>query len=360
MRMLWGIICLALLAAPLHARPSPPPPGDFRGHIYVDSTGCVFHRDGRKWTERRVDGQQICGFPPSLDPLRFDVTETAPKSPNMIAVEHDLLGVLASEIRQGELTADKRDREYIAKAPPAPGQGKFTAELMAMMRRDSELQSKLSGSFHANDVCKRLGYSAELDPRPILGWDVTMGLCPDTRATAPRERIAFGQRLKDGLAEHQGDLPENEKPATQSPSEVASDDKAIEVAASTAMQTPSLPANPDLKKITKVQNSAAKTSISKPPGQGVKAKSENSRAAGNQTAEGTRKYVEVGIYRDDQPAEQTIGNLTKMGYPAAQAYRRQDRQTVRIIYAGPFHDSSGLNAALNALRKAGYADAVTR
>lgn len=359
MRMLWGIICLVLLVVPAYARPTPPPPSDFQGDIYVDSRGCVFNRDDHKWVERKLDGQQICGFPPSLAPLRQDVAEDAPRPPNMTMVEQDLLGALASEIRQGELTADSRNPEPISEAPPAHGQDKFTAELTAMMRRDSELQASLSGSFRADDVCKRLGYRAELDPRPVLGWDVTMGLCPGVRATTPQEKIAFGQRLKDALAESQKvSAADGTAAADVVTSSDPEEEKSKEVASLQNSAPSKAPAEPETPKTDVILKPAQKPLGS--PSVALKDPNDAGSAVKQRNAADTRKYVEVGIYRDDQSAEQAIRKLTKMGYPAAQAYRRQDRQTIRIIYAGPFNDQSGLNAALNMLHGAGYVNAVIR
>lgn len=339
MRMLWGTICLALLAFPANARPSPPPPSDFQGDIYVDDRGCVFNRDEHNWVERKVDGRQICGFPPSLS-LRIE-TQEAVRPPSMIQVEKDLLGSLASELRQGELVADERSSEYIEEAPPAYGQDKFTADLTSLVKHDASLQAAISGSFHANDICRRLGYRAELDPRPVLGWDVTMGLCPAARSTTPRERVLFGKRLEN-IVEKAKPTASNTGPAITPKDKVQTPESSVESAArppvSKAEKT-----RPPVRRVSKPsQPESAKPVI----------------AAGDPVP--AKKYVEIGIYRDDQSAERAISGLARMGYPAAQAYRREDRETIRIIYAGPFSEQPALMAALTTLRGAGYAQANIR
>lgn len=349
--MFMGILCLLLLAFPAYARPYPHPPSDFRGDIYVDDRGCVFNRDGRKWVARKVDGEQICGFPPSLSSLRIEKPEETPHT-SLFEVEQDLNAILGSGIRQGELVADTREREPIADAPPASGQNEFTGHLAALVKRDAELQAALSGSFRETQICERLGYQVDLNPRPVLGWDVTMGLCPGLRAYSPEKNVRLGKRL-----DRDSEQPAVTVDAALAPRKPKDNKTASAIATGTSdgdakLRTPKSRPAPKPAKPRVASTVTSGTSHQKPQGH-IKTVQDN-------VAEKSTKYIEVGFYHDDRTAKQVIRNVIRMGYKAAQAYRRQDRQTIRIIYAGPFEEPSGMNEALSKLRRQGYPDAAIR
>lgn len=68
-----SLLALVLSAGAAAAQPAEPPPEDFAGGVYVDSTGCAFQRaevgSRAVWGARiGPDGQPVCGQEPSVAP----------------------------------------------------------------------------------------------------------------------------------------------------------------------------------------------------------------------------------------------------------------------------------------------------
>ena len=87
-------------------------PADFRGAQFIDASGCVFARDGNRWTARLDrDGQQICGFPPT------EIADSGDDQAHQ-SVEERLQATLAEGLRDGDLKVDRRQPE-LRKEPMA-------------------------------------------------------------------------------------------------------------------------------------------------------------------------------------------------------------------------------------------------
>lgn len=72
------------------------------------------------------------------------------------------------------------------------------------------------------------------------------------------------------------------------------------------------------------------------------------------------RYVSVGRFADGENAMIVLRALAARGYPTAQTRSEKDGKVQRMIMAGPFADLQTLIAALNDLRRNGYAGAVAR
>lgn len=346
----WVFLALAVAA---HAAPVPPPPEGFAGMQYVDGRGCVWRRppDGDWSAWRDGAGGAICGFPPTLEARRTD-----PDAERVLAPEHpprppsveDLLADrLASGLRQGDLVADPRPAE-IRRAPQEPETPPQEARDLTMMaRQEAALRSALNkGADGRSDLCGLLGYRPDLTAVPILGGDVTLGLCPGMRAEIPTDRIVEGGRAPDpapvpALAARAAARPKPSVAPGGAVSAVTADRRA--------------PARPDRASTgPALQAGGSVTARHRPP------KPTPSAPPQTEMIPASARYVQVGGYGDDENAVATIRRLSAMGYRVAQTRTRSDDRTIRLVMAGPFTDRRSLIAALNRLRSDGYPRAVAR
>src|SRR5699024_5697164 len=83
------------------------PPEGFAGDLFIDATGCVLDRIGRRWQERLLrDGTRDCGYPPT--PLgRDQVSRPAgidlPLPADMPLPEAKLLAIMAEGLTEDDL-----------------------------------------------------------------------------------------------------------------------------------------------------------------------------------------------------------------------------------------------------------------
>lgn len=71
-------------------------------------------------------------------------------------------------------------------------------------------------------------------------------------------------------------------------------------------------------------------------------------------------FVQVGSFGVAANAEGAAGRLGAMGLPVSRASAKLGGKPVRVIYAGPFGTTVEAQAALSAVRRAGFADAFIR
>lgn len=361
MRVLWaGLFSLALTATG-QAGPVPAPPDGFAGAQYVDGKGCVYQREGSDWTERRDKaGAAICGFPPTLSSRRTDpeadriLPASDPAPPP--GPEELLVDQLSAGLRQGEFLADpappepRREPDLIG--PPAPLQ----ADLVRLAAQHAALRSALRGAGETeSDLCALLGYRPDNNPAPILGRDVTQGLCPGMRAPLPQERVSEGGAPPMRKAEAEAaPAPENKTAdhAEQHPNAMVA--SAPPAAASPAAARPPAPA-------PMAETAQAEPA---PPAASVIARRDRPAPPASppqvELIPATARYVQVGTYRDDANAVLAIRRLSDLGYPVVQQRRPEADHQTRTIMAGPFTDRRSLISALNRLRDSGYPKAVAR
>lgn len=317
MRVFCWMVLVLWLPGWVLAAPDPPPPGDYPGAQYIDRTGCVFLRQGADWVPRLdKEGAPICGFPPS-QPAQSSKAPETPPSP-----EEVLSAVLAEGLRSGDL-ADDTSAKPLAPAPD-PAQGELNAVLAQRVELDIRLRSAMAGRA-PDGLCARLGYRPSGNAQPIIGGDVTQGLCPGMAAPAvdPATVVATAvpQDAQDSVAE--GSAKAQRQPAAK-PIPVKRD-----------------PVNP--------VSVIARRPAPQP-----------SATAQVEMIPAHARYVQIGTYADEANALAALRRLSGMGYRTAQRKEGGGDAPGKAILAGPFADRQALVAALTRLRANGYPRAAAR
>lgn len=322
-----SLVMFLMLGGAAWGAPVPPPPEGFAGSQYIDASGCVFAREGSAWVARMVGGQQLCGFPPSLEARRQDATAdrvlplTPPPRPDP---ETLLLEQLADDLRPGEWKADPRQAEI--RADPAPARHADPVELALRDAVAVAPALQAAGGIRLSpEVCAQLGYSGQ-------GKGDGAGLCPgavsEPRLAARPAGIAPVIPAKPAPAAK----PARAAPPKAVPKPAQATRRAGQApAAAAASQSASAPAAP------KTATPPAAEMI--PP---------------------SARYVQVGAYTDEENALIVLRALSTRGYKTGQTRTKGQDKAPRVIMAGPFADRQSLIAALNDLRANGYPAAVAR
>ena len=319
MWVLRWMVLVILLPGRIWAMPEPPPPGDFPGAQYIDGSGCVFVRKGEAW-EPRTDkqGAPICGFPPSLPALADTTPVDAPPSP-----EEALAEVLAQGLKSGDLVTDAPVTP-MADIAPDPAQAVLDATLQDQIDLEARLRSAMAGQA-PDGLCARLGYRPGVGQKPIIGSDVTQGLCPGMTAPDPMPQITGTTATSTPAVE------------TETPDNVAAD--------TTARQ-------------------AVRPRESGPGPASVVARrpavSKAEKSAIVEMIPANARYVEIGTYADEANAMAALRRLAGMGYRTAQRDQKVKDNPGKAILAGPFADRQALVTALARLRANGWPRAVAR
>lgn len=317
MRLVLGMMLLLVMPGALMAAPEPPPPVDYPGTQYIDRTGCVFVQEGTAWLPRKdSQGEPICGFPPS-QPVAADVLPSP---------EEMLTGILADGLRPGDLASDPAP-QALAEVPADPAQAALDTQLTKQVELDARMRSALSGQT-PDGLCARLGYRLSGSATPLIGADVTQGLCPGMTPDAPAPVIAAA------AAQH-GTTPA--KDSTKTPPVVKA------VADKTA--APVRRAAPDRPRVVADRRTKA-------PAQ--------QKAATVEMIPASARYVQIGAFQDEGNANAAVRRLLALGYPAAQRREQVKGTLQRVILAGPFSNRQDIVAALTRLRANGYPHAAAR
>lgn len=333
MRIIWTLLFL-FCAGAAGAVPSPAPPPEYTGDQYIDGEGCVFNRKNSRWEARRDrEGKAVCGFPPTLSARRIDpdadILPSMRPQPNLPGPEQILREQLATGLRQGEFLADPREVEERHEPEIAKTDAALTEGVRKMLHLKVEVDAKLAGNPGDPGLCARLGYRPDLNPRPRLGSDVTLGICPGQRPSGLPQRIELAAAQDDRL-------------------------KKTEEAASGERQ-----ASPARKPARHVQRKVV-ASAPTTAGSGTETPRKNTKSVPvadtirPEMIPASARYVQVGVFADDASAEPAIRGLRGLGYPVARGNRHDPDRKSRVILAGPFDDRRTLVAALTLLRGKGY------
>lgn len=384
MRVLLSAVWVMLLAVAGQAAPLPLPPDGFSGGQYVDGGGCVWQREDGGW-QRRLDGAgvSVCGFPPTRSARRTDPEierVLAPEFPPQPPSPEDVLtGQLAAGLRQGEFLADPRPMEVRRTPDLAATTDPIATQVSELARSEAALRSALSGGGAAgSDLCRLLGYVPDTATVPVLGGDVTQGMCPGMRAPKPEDRITEGVVASAA--------PKVKEAGPVSPSSTAAvgglSGAALRSVTAAGAAAPSAQPGQPRAALSGQPSVAASASAAKAvtapdatrgvAGQvgavGVVSRRQGAAAvpatgpapATVEMIPATARYVQIGGFRDDRNAQLAIRRLSTMGYRVAQKRGRTDDTALRVILAGPFTDRQALVAALNRLRAEGYPGATAR
>lgn len=351
MGRIWAVIVLVLVGLPVVAmagpRPAEAPPPDYPGDQYIDSNGCVFRRDGDAWAARlQRDGQTLCGYPPSLA-LRHPghaagkaAVADAPPRPSM---EEALAAVLAEGLRDGELVGDYRPAQEIRRVETQRPAAGSDLDLAAMAAAAPGIRAAMAAGARPNSrLCALLGHDGAATGPMVLGGDPTRGFCGGL--TAPQMQPVLSPVPADGAASPDGGGP------------VAGDHRAVAAMSDDSPAMRGKGERPD--KVAAVARSAAAK-----PG-AVTAAQKPAPAPGRPTRQAAQvemvphwaRYVQLGAYDGEKPAQTVIRWVAGMGYPMG---RKVEDQRV-LVLAGPFDDRRALIAALNDLRGRGFDGAIAR
>ncbi len=319
----WLIIgWVLMLPGLLRASPVPPPPDDYSGAQYIDGAGCVYVRSGASWQQRLDrDGTQVCGFPPSL-PFGDGYAGPVPSAQERLAT------MLASDLRPGEWAVDPNPIEERRDPAPTPGDDRLTRDVADSLQVVGQVRGAAAASVVGGDrVCGLLGYAPAGSGQPVVGHDVTLGLCPGMRAGVPAPQIVAGVAPKDEAARPR-------------------DNGAKAVSA------------PPTKSGAKQRQPAS--TVRTAPDRARPAPVE--RASGDQPEmiPASARFVRVSAFADDGNATLVLRKLSDMGYPVGQRYEQRGGKRLRVVMAGPFTDRQALISALNKIRGNGYPGATAR
>lgn len=320
MRVLGWMVLVLLLPGQVWAAPEPPPPGDFPGAQYIDGTGCVFVRKDDEWAPRLdKQGAPICGFPPSRPALAGTGPDARPPSP-----EEALAELMAQGLRAGDLVTDGPVTP-LADVAPDPAQAVLDATLQDQIELDARLRSAMAGQA-PDGLCARLGYRPQAGATPIIGGDVTQGLCPGMTAPDPQPQVTAVIDAAPAL-----------ETATETPVPATAD-------------------APDPKPARRVEPAAKPASvIARRPAAPQVAKQDPA-----EMIPAHARYVEIGSYADAGNALAALRRLSSLGYRTAQRDQKVGDKVGKAILAGPFADRQALVTALTRLRANGYPRAVAR
>jgi cell division protein FtsN len=72
------------------------------------------------------------------------------------------------------------------------------------------------------------------------------------------------------------------------------------------------------------------------------------------------RYVQVGSFGDPANAQAASARLSGLGLPVAKSRAKSNGRQLQVVLAGPFSSEADATAALRALRRGGFPDAVIR
>lgn len=306
-------------------------PAGFHGMQFIDASGCVYSRSGGGWSPHLDrDGEHICGFPPTR--IDSSAAQTVQES-----AQERLQTMLADGLRDGDLTNDRNEAQKRRMPLPHPGQAALQERVIRQVAVIEAVKTAVAAaSSRSSDLCSQLGYVPTAQAAPIIGADVTQGLCPGMRAPLPEERLFTSPVRPTGDTADDRPVPAVAGPAARPPARPERTGKTV----------PDRPGQSRAPSI--VKRSSQPTATREPDGPAPERIPANAR------------FVEIGSFADDQNATIAIRKLSQLGYRVAQTHIRKDYQQKRVIMAGPFADRQALIIALNHLRANGFSAAIAR
>lgn len=310
----------AQAAQPL--RPAEEPPADFAGRQFIDSSGCVFLREGKLWVARLGrDGGPVCGYPPT--PLRGAAAaappDEAPALDGMGRIESELVTALASGLRPGDLVGPPPT----ARADEAQAAGETDlAGVMAAAVAASPAVARASAVAGTRDnarLCGLLGIGPGA-PAPALGGDPTGGFCGG-----------------GGVA--------------QVPRVAQAEAAARQAAAGAAV--PGRAATPRARPATHAGGKTATTKrVVAPPAPRTDG---HAWAAPARLIPAGTRFLRIGTYPDAASAQAALRQIAGLGLPVA---RSRPGAAPQAVLAGPFGSRQAVVRAHDRLTRAGFTGLV--
>lgn len=331
--------------------PAEPPPDDFTAAQYIDSAGCVFVRDQTGWVARLArDGQAICGYPPTLSarrtaPDRLTGLHQVPLETRMERITRELVTAVVTGLQTGELEGAAATQSPAIPAPPSddsaadvsPQAGAAVGQLPHMIAAVPALRQAVSRTAGSSRLCNLLG-AAGADAATVGG--AAMGACGALEDLSLSETRVLAMRNDD----------------VRGPNQKGSD-------ASVAGRAVSIPAAPDSDSGSGNDDKARK-GRAKVEGNAQHAHRANPRPALADAAEpripAGARYIQVGIFADDNNAQRAARRLFALGLPVARGRMSVKGKDLQVIMAGPFDGRQALVVALHRTRDGGFKSAYPR
>lgn len=311
-------VLFGCLATPLAAQglqpPKELPPDGYKGDQFVDSAGCVFLRgdvgDRVTWVARiSRDRRQMCGLAPSIAPA---VAAASPEE------------------------ATLPERSALAREPQ---------------------HAVLAGSRPPHRSAPKVGRAAA---SPDLDVQVATVVCPARAPVARRFSVKGGTKVlcaPEDAAFEDAIIPRGYRAAW-------ADDRlnplrGLGTAEGEAMQervwTRKVPAR------LVAQVDPAKVEAPPPTGMSARKASATTLSTSSASAQSAgRHLVQVGSFGVSANAQRTRERLAALGLPVMAGTGSINGRPVQVVYAGPFPGAEAAQAALLAIRRAGFGDAFVK
>ena len=417
------VMALAVLAfGPGHAAfaqsgelalPQEFPPASYSSNQYVDSNGCAFLRAGLSgavtWVPRvNRDRTQLCGFQPSIASVDAAIAENAAAIANapIITINVPAATAIAAAAAQtvdvgmpietvASLTTPPRVpviapvsprivEAPVATAAPviAPAIPRMTmAQICADMDATGHryMNAETGVAVRCGPQSQPISLGAPISQAMVAGAMVNLGgqimtvaqLCQLSDATGNRYlnaatgiAVRCGPQIESpsGLTTHAGQQLVAQTAAPTALRAVAAT-VATAVTAPVPAQTPAVVA-PPAGYVAVWDDGRLNPNRGLPQGnaQADPAAVTSHVSAMNlpQPVATGHRFVQVGTFADPANAERTAAVLQSMGLPVGFANTTRNGTAMRIVAAGPFSEAAALQAALQVVRSAGFADAFTR
>ena len=392
------------------ALPQEFPPASYSSNQYVDSNGCAFLRAGLSgavtWVPRvNRDRTQLCGFQPSIASVDVAIAENAAAIANapVIAINVPPATAIATAAAEtvdvgmpietvASLTTPPRVpvvapvSPRIFEAPVAIAAPVTAAAIPRMTMAQICADMDATGHRYMNaetGVAVRCGpqsqpisLGAPISQAMVTGAMVNLGgqimtvaqLCQLSDATGNRYlnaatgiAVRCGPQIESpsGLTTHAVQHLVAQTAVPTAPRAVA----ATAVIAPVPAQTPAVVA-PPAGYVAVWDDGRLNPNRGLPAGnaQADPAAVTSHVSAMNlpQPVATGHRFVQVGTFADPANAERTAAVLQSMGLPVGFANITRNGTPMRIVAAGPFAQAGALQAALQVVRSAGFADAFTR
>lgn len=318
-------------AAPPSLRPAEDPPADFKARQYVDSSGCVFVRDGKSWTPRRMrDGAPVCGYPPTpvgaADASSAPPEAGPPRLDGLGRVESELLATVVGGLQPGELLGGEAPPTAHATTSPEAGSGVAQTLAAAIAAAPAAARHASRAASPENSrLCDLLGMGPGVAQNP-LGSDPTGGFCSGPAAPGPVPRIAAAEAAARTLAAGGASTP------PPSPLVAVAEKKSPRPLASAARHGEAQAERPN----------AARTPEARP-------------APANMIPAGTR-FLRIAAHADPAAAETVLRRVAALGLPVARS--KPDAGGRHALLAGPFDSRRAVVRAHDRLTRAGFSGLV--
>lgn len=310
-----AVLCAGMAVAQpsTFSDPAELPPADFAGQQYVDSRGCVFLRAGYggkvTWVPRVTAARKQMCNPPA------EVTEALPAVTDD-AVATDIVTATPEAVAKPAAPPRKTVRRAaVPAAAPPPGMR------MACPAATPYLEQLRGPSGDSKLYCTRGDGTVDGATLPrLVHAGTVVGHISGVTITPPSDSLP---------------------PVPKGYVRAWKDDRL----------------NPDRAKGTAAGEAEQDKVWTRDVPQTAKPKD---KTAVPVTAATGRFFVQVGSFAVPANADGAAGRLGGLGLPVARSKSRLNGKAVQVVFAGPFGSASEAQAAMSAVRRAGFADAFIR